>query len=113
MRAYVSAGIAVCTFVGVCESVKERCMCGFLKAWQEICKCFLFFSVSVLKVLLPLGLILICAVCVFCFFPGVSCPGESALHSIGTALIVYCIYIFKPTNSQIYKSFPVLCAIPI
>ncbi|TDH08365.1 hypothetical protein EPR50_G00096540 [Perca flavescens] len=91
-------------------------MCGFLKAWQEICKCSLFsfcFCVLFCVFLLPLGLILICAVCVFCFFPGVSCPGESALHSIGTALIVYCIYIFKPTNSQIYQSFPVLCVIPI
>ncbi len=66
-------------------------MYGSLKALQGIFKCFLFFSV--LMVLLPFGLILICAVCVFCFFPGVLSPGESALHSIGTALIVYCISI--------------------
>lgn len=78
----------------VCRCVSLlRCMYGFLKAWQGIFKCFLFFSVSVLKVLLPSGLILICAVCIFCFFPAVLSAGESALHSTGTALIVYCIYV--------------------
>lgn len=56
----------------MCESVKG-CVYGFLKAWQGIFKCFLFFfvSTSLLKVLLY----------VFCFFPGVLSPGESALDS--------------------------------
>lgn len=34
-----------------------------------------------------------CGVCFFVSFLGVLRPGESALHSIGTALIVYCISI--------------------
>lgn len=66
----------------MCESVKG-CVYGFLKAWQRIFKCFLFFfvSTSLLKVLLSFGLIFTCAVYVFCFFPGVLSPGESALDS--------------------------------
>ena len=42
---------------------------------------FFVVSTSLLKVLLSFGLIFTCAVYVFCFFPGVLSPGESALDS--------------------------------